>query len=122
MEDPNNVDAAIQLAFLCPTFKDSIEILEVSEKKGIAILVCLTLEDFVLQSSSILVISCLYLAKVILKRILGQTVFEDDRVGKFWDIIATRPYMRVLQAQVRFYFEDKQYNSAAYVPTLFCAR
>lgn len=36
LEDPNNVDAAIQLAFLMPTPRDGCEFLEDTEKKGIA--------------------------------------------------------------------------------------
>lgn len=36
-------------------------------------------------------------------------------VGRFWSLLETRPYMRVLQALVRFYQEDKRFDKAAYV-------
>ncbi|KAI0650056.1 hypothetical protein C8Q79DRAFT_1006363 [Trametes meyenii] len=87
MEDPNNSDAAIQLAFLMPTLDEGVRLLEVTEAQG----------------------------RARLKRILSPTCFDDDdeHVGRFWGIIETRPYMRVLQAKVRFTFENKDYNKCA---------
>lgn len=36
-------------------------------------------------------------------------------VGKFWDILETRPYMRVLLILERLYFETKEYNKGVCV-------
>ena len=38
---------------------------------------------------------------------------DDEYVGRFWGIIETRPYMRVLQAIVRLAFENKDFNKSA---------
>jgi hypothetical protein len=48
---------------------------------------------------------------------LGPDCFSDTggHVGNFWKILETRPYMRVLQAQVRLYFENKQFSKSACV-------
>jgi len=48
---------------------------------------------------------------------LGTDCFKDDGgcVGKFWLMLETRPYMRVLRAQVRVYIETKQFDRCAYV-------
>jgi hypothetical protein len=53
--------------------------------------------------------------RAILKRGLGDNAFDDDgpRVGSFWTIPETRPYMRVLQAIVRLGFESGSYEAAA---------
>ncbi|KAI0676908.1 hypothetical protein C8Q78DRAFT_1086899 [Trametes maxima] len=87
MEDPNNFDAAIQLAFLMPTLDESVKLLEATEARG----------------------------RAHLKRSLSPTCFDDgdEHVGHFWGIIETRPYMRVLQAKVRLTFENKDYNKCA---------
>lgn len=52
-----------------------------------------------------------------LEKRFGPRCFDDegDQVGYFWGIIETRPYMRVLQAQVQFYFDNKQYDRSACV-------
>lgn len=41
---------------------------------------------------------------------LGDDCFDDgsDTVGHFWGVLETRPYMRVQQALVRIYFEEKK--------------
>ncbi|KAG1749288.1 hypothetical protein EDB19DRAFT_1681840 [Suillus lakei] len=50
-----------------------------------------------------------------LKQLLGATCFDDGskEVGKFYSILETRPYMRVLQAQVRLYFEASQFGKSS---------
>jgi hypothetical protein len=52
-----------------------------------------------------------------LKQRLGATCFDDGskEVGKFYSILETRPYMRVLQAQVRLYFEAGLFGKSSYV-------
>ncbi|TBU48461.1 hypothetical protein BD309DRAFT_292618 [Dichomitus squalens] len=87
MEDPNNLDAIVQLAFLMPTMDIGIRLIEEGEAKG----------------------------RAQLRQILGPTCFDDDddNVGHFWGLIETRPYMRVLQAIVRLAFENKDYNKSA---------
>ncbi|KAF7297031.1 MYND-type domain-containing protein [Mycena indigotica] len=85
IKDPNNLDAYIELAFISP---DPVDVLEVAALKG----------------------------RKLLLNILGPTAFADTGpyVGKFWDIAPARPYMRILQAQVRLYVEIKQaYKKAA---------
>jgi len=54
---------------------------------------------------------------MVVKKRLGDDCFDDDGdcVGHFWGLLETRPYMRVLQALVRLYFEDEQYEKSAYV-------
>ncbi|KAH8827602.1 hypothetical protein DL96DRAFT_1708936 [Flagelloscypha sp. PMI_526] len=81
--DPNNLDAYIQGAYLSP-IEAGIELLEYAEKRG----------------------------KTILKLQLGKNTFEDSgaSVGKFWQILETRPYMRVLSAQVTFFMMAKKYK------------
>ncbi|KAJ6623261.1 hypothetical protein B0H10DRAFT_808582 [Mycena sp. CBHHK59/15] len=83
MKDDNNLDAYIQMAFLVDR-AFALETLETAEAKG----------------------------RDLLMRHLGQNVFSDNGpyVGKFMDTLETRPYMRVLQAQVRVYFENKKYR------------
>jgi len=85
--DPYNLDAYIQLAFLAPDFNSSVEILLTAEKKGRRKLI----------------------------EICGPRCFDDngEQVGRFWNLIQTRPYMRVLQALVRFYVEKKDFPKAA---------
>jgi hypothetical protein len=48
---------------------------------------------------------------------LGKDCFENDgpHVGNFWSILETRPYMRVLQALVRMYFENNRVEKSACV-------
>lgn len=50
-----------------------------------------------------------------LERRLGNDCFDDDGeyVGRFYEVLTSRPYMRVLQAQVRLYFENGQYAESA---------
>ncbi|KAG1776203.1 hypothetical protein EV702DRAFT_1180046 [Suillus placidus] len=79
MEDGNNLDAFVQAAFLFP-LPEALKALENAEAKG----------------------------REGLKQRLGATCFDDGskEVGKFYSILETHPYMRILvQAQVRLYFE-----------------
>ncbi|KAI0959817.1 hypothetical protein AcW1_004533 [Taiwanofungus camphoratus] len=87
LEDGNNLDAAVQMAFLMPNLDLSMRVLEGAEQRGRAILVSL----------------------------FGPKSFDDDgeQVGHFWGLIETRPYMRVLQAIVRIAFEKKDYDKSA---------
>jgi hypothetical protein len=52
-----------------------------------------------------------------LKRRFGSDVFDDGSkyANRFWDVIETRPYMRILQAMVRISFMNKDYNKSAWV-------
>ncbi|KAI0637854.1 hypothetical protein C8Q77DRAFT_1047446 [Trametes polyzona] len=87
MEDPNNLDVDIQIAFLAPTTREGLQMLEKTEERG----------------------------RVLLKRVLSPTCFDDDGeyAERFWSLLETRPYMRVLQAIVRLAVECKEYNKAA---------
>ncbi|OAX41732.1 hypothetical protein K503DRAFT_848207 [Rhizopogon vinicolor AM-OR11-026] len=86
MEDGNNLDAFVQAAFLFP-LPEALKALENAEAKG----------------------------REGLKQRFGMDCFNDGskEVGKFYSILETRPYMRVLQAQVRLYFEDGQFGKSA---------
>ncbi|KAJ7092307.1 hypothetical protein B0H15DRAFT_169521 [Mycena belliarum] len=86
LEDENNLDADIQMAFLSPNKPAVVEVLENAEVKG----------------------------RRLLKRRLGPNTFSDDgpHVGNFGMIVETRPYMRVLQALVRMYFENGKYTKS----------
>ncbi|KAI6103809.1 hypothetical protein EDD16DRAFT_296917 [Pisolithus croceorrhizus] len=86
MEDENNLDAFVQFAFL-HHIPEGIKVLEDAEQKG----------------------------RTALKRRLGNDCFDDSSqyVGNFYQVLTTRPYMRVLQAQVQLYFENKQYEESA---------
>ena len=55
--------------------------------------------------------------RVILKRELGNNCFDDDGdcVGRFWMILPTRPYMRVLQSLVKVYHDSGRFEDSAYV-------
>ncbi|KAL4072080.1 hypothetical protein J3A83DRAFT_4390475 [Scleroderma citrinum] len=81
MEDENNLDAFIQFAFL-HHLPEAVKVLEQAEEKGREALKCR----------------------------LGRDCFDDGSksVGHFYELIVTRPYIRVLQAQVRLYFENGQ--------------
>ncbi|KAF8206808.1 hypothetical protein K438DRAFT_1816452 [Mycena galopus ATCC 62051] len=89
MEDRNNFDAEIQMAYLSPDLFFSVQVLEFAEKRARALLIDR----------------------------LGTNCFDDQGpcVGKFWDdtLLPTRPYMRVLQALVRMCYETKQYDKSA---------
>ncbi|KAJ3555145.1 hypothetical protein NM688_g2741 [Phlebia brevispora] len=87
MRDPRNLDAWVQAAFLAPTLDDSTQLLECAEKQG----------------------------RKLLQKDLGSDCFDDDGdcVGRFWSVLETRPYMRVLQALVRIHVENAQYGKAA---------
>lgn len=52
-----------------------------------------------------------------MKKCLGDDVFEDSSryAGKFWSLLETRPYMRLLQAQVKVFFDNGDYEKSAYV-------
>ncbi|TDL16491.1 hypothetical protein BD410DRAFT_795342 [Rickenella mellea] len=86
MEDSNNLDAFIQAAFLLP-HPVAVEFLEKVERKG----------------------------RATLKQTLSADCFEETgrHYGQFWNLLETRPYMRVLQAMVRLYFENKNYAKSA---------
>ncbi|KAJ6620500.1 hypothetical protein B0H10DRAFT_2021817 [Mycena sp. CBHHK59/15] len=86
LEDKNNFDAEIQMAYLSPDLHFSVRVLEVSERR----------------------------ARALLKQHLGADCFDDDGpcVGQFGVILLTRPYMRVLQALARMCYETKQYEKA----------
>ncbi|KAL4065599.1 hypothetical protein V8B97DRAFT_1919737 [Scleroderma yunnanense] len=90
MEDENNLDAFIQSAFL-HHLPEAVKVLEQAEEKGREALKCR----------------------------LGRDCFDDGSksVGHFYELIVTRPYIRVLQAQVRLYFENGQPAESAYVLT-----
>lgn len=85
IKDQNNLDAMIELAFLRHR-PHAIQTLELAESRG----------------------------RNILKERLGPKCFDDDgeHVGHFWSILDTRPYMRVMQALVRLYFEEKRYEKS----------
>ena len=57
------------------------------------------------------------LGRAHLIRQFGPDCFEDDRagsrVGQFWSLLETRPYMRILQATVRLTFEIRDYRKSA---------
>ncbi|KAI6008804.1 hypothetical protein F5J12DRAFT_905176 [Pisolithus orientalis] len=86
MEDENTLDTFIQFAFL-HHLPEAVKVLEDAKRKG----------------------------RASLKRCLGNDCFDDDSeyVGHFYEVLTTRPYMRVLQAQVRLYFENGQYAESA---------
>ncbi|KAJ6485475.1 hypothetical protein C8R47DRAFT_1048058 [Mycena vitilis] len=85
IKDPNNLDADLQMAFLCDK-PFAVKTLENAEFKG----------------------------RTILKQRLGATAFSDagPYIGKFGLQLDTRPYMRILQAQVRVYFETGAYTKS----------
>ncbi|KDR78106.1 hypothetical protein GALMADRAFT_245117 [Galerina marginata CBS 339.88] len=85
-QDPNNLDAIIQMAFLLG-IEGALETLQMAELQG----------------------------RAMLKEKLGDDCFDDDgdAVGKFWLILPTRPYMRVLQALVKVYFDAGKYDDSA---------
>ncbi|CCM02821.1 uncharacterized protein FIBRA_04933 [Fibroporia radiculosa] len=87
LEDPNNLDAAVQMAFLMPNLDMSVSVLDGAAQRGREHMV----------------------------RIFGPQAFDDEgsTVGHFWGLIETRPYMRVLQALVRTTFEKKDYARSA---------
>ncbi|KAF5326031.1 hypothetical protein D9611_000729 [Ephemerocybe angulata] len=87
LEDPHNLDAAIELAFVAPTPKDCVQVLEEAARRG---------------------------KKILLEEWLGPTAFDDDGefVGNYWALLETRPYMRVLQAIARMTFETGQYTKS----------
>ncbi|KAF8890791.1 hypothetical protein CPB84DRAFT_1784535 [Gymnopilus junonius] len=85
-QDPDNLDAMIQVAFIAPDLPTAVETIEVAERKG----------------------------RAILRRELGDDCFDDDgkTVGHFWMILQTRPYMRVLQAMVKLYWDTEKYDKS----------
>ncbi|EIW62110.1 uncharacterized protein TRAVEDRAFT_27483 [Trametes versicolor FP-101664 SS1] len=87
MKDPNNLDAAVQMAFLMPTLGTAVQLLEDAKAQG----------------------------RVHLKSCLSPTCFDDgdQYAERFWSLLETRPYMRVLQAIVRLAFENGDYNKSA---------
>ncbi|KAG2006119.1 hypothetical protein CC2G_002464 [Coprinopsis cinerea AmutBmut pab1-1] len=89
LDDRNNLDAMVEMAFLCPTVEQTIKMLERAELRG----------------------------RLMLKERFGPKCFDDDggQVGNFWDILETRPYMRVLQAQEKVYWETGRYSKSTAV-------
>lgn len=53
--------------------------------------------------------------RVILRRELGDDCFDDDgdAVGRFWGLLQTRPYMRVLQSLVKVYHDSGRFEDSA---------
>ncbi|KAJ7902225.1 hypothetical protein B0H13DRAFT_1621620 [Mycena leptocephala] len=88
LEDRNNFDADIQLAYLIPDLWLSVQLLEFAEQR----------------------------ARTLLISRLGPDCFDDNGpcVGKFGDsaLLLTRPYMRVLQGLIRMCVDAKQYEKA----------
>ncbi|KAF9053670.1 hypothetical protein BDZ89DRAFT_1056248 [Hymenopellis radicata] len=78
------MDAFIEIAFICPTKKDSMKFLDDGLKFG----------------------------RQLMQKRLGASCFEDWHVGQFWNILDTRPYMRLLQTRVRFNFMMEDYKAA----------
>ncbi|KAK0451220.1 uncharacterized protein EV420DRAFT_1561559, partial [Desarmillaria tabescens] len=87
IQDHNNLDAFIELSFLMPDSESRLDVLATAAKEG----------------------------QRLLKSRLGPNCFDDNGpyAGRFWEILDTRPYMRVLQAQVRMFFEGEEYKSSA---------
>ncbi|KAH8827680.1 hypothetical protein DL96DRAFT_1527549 [Flagelloscypha sp. PMI_526] len=81
--DPNNLDAYILGASLS-IVEHALGVLKYAEKRG----------------------------KTILKLKLGKNAFEDSgpSVGKFWEILETRPYIRVLSQQIYCFMMVKKYK------------
>ncbi|RXW13595.1 hypothetical protein EST38_g12256 [Candolleomyces aberdarensis] len=88
LEDRRNLDAILEFAFLAPTKDESVEILEEGVARG---------------------------KRILLTEWLGPKAFDDDGdcVGHFWGRLETRPYMRVMQALSRMYFETEKHSKAA---------
>ncbi|KAF9007115.1 hypothetical protein BDQ17DRAFT_1351458 [Cyathus striatus] len=88
LEDVNNLDARIGLAILLSKDKKTaITILKSAEIKG----------------------------KENLLKQFGPKCFDDDgeQVGHFWEILDTRPYMRVLKNLAEIYNDNKQHKESA---------
>lgn len=51
----------------------------------------------------------------VLKEKFGPKAMDDDGeiVGRFWDVVETRPYMRVLQTRVKMAYENGDYKDSA---------
>ncbi|KAK1216291.1 hypothetical protein PQX77_021078 [Marasmius sp. AFHP31] len=86
MQDKNNVDVFVSIAFLAPDYENAIETLDEGKRRG----------------------------RVYLERKFGSNAFDDNGplMGEFYSIIETRPYMRVMQAYVRMHVEFKKYAKA----------
>ncbi|KAH6912043.1 hypothetical protein BKA70DRAFT_1266388 [Coprinopsis sp. MPI-PUGE-AT-0042] len=105
MKDKRNIDAGIELAFLAPNKQESVNILEEAAERG-----------------EIQMRTQIESAEIEPTQWLGPQAFDDDGgdVGHFWGIVETRPYMRVLCALSRMYFENGQYSksTAVYIEML----
>ncbi|KAJ7597564.1 hypothetical protein C8J56DRAFT_322921 [Mycena floridula] len=104
MKDPNNLDAMISAAFL-NTAKDAARVLEAAEARGREIM-----------GERLVVLKPASTQNQVLNFVrLGPDCFDDGGrfVGKYWSLPETRPYMRVLQAQVRIYVEVEDYVASA---------
>ncbi|KAF7290758.1 Aldo/keto reductase [Mycena indigotica] len=88
MEDVNNLDACVAAALSMPT-DEGIRFLQSAEVKG----------------------------RQSLQRILSPDCFEtgcEYGAGKFWGIVQTRPYMRLLGTLVRTYVHAARWDDAVY--------
>ncbi|KAE9397723.1 hypothetical protein BT96DRAFT_822920 [Gymnopus androsaceus JB14] len=86
MQDKNNVDIYVSYAFVQPSYRQGLEVLMEGKLRG----------ERSLESR------------------YGPDTFKDDGpfVGRFYEVMDTRPYMRVLQAIVRVAVECKKYDKA----------
>ncbi|KAF4611704.1 hypothetical protein D9613_004045 [Agrocybe pediades] len=87
IQDHHNLDAVIQLAFITPNMETAIQVLQAAERRG----------------------------REMLKVSLGEDCFDDNKREEgleFNVVVATRPYMRVLQSLVKCYYDAEQYNKA----------
>lgn len=106
MEDGNNLDAFVQAAYLFP-LPEALKALENAEAKGESSYGTVSFGNNYLS----------WTGKEGLKQLLGATCFDDgsEEVGKYYSILETRPYMRVLQAQVKLYFDAGLFGKSSYV-------
>ncbi|KAG9022644.1 hypothetical protein FRB95_014510 [Tulasnella sp. JGI-2019a] len=86
--DRNNLDADLMAVNFAPTKVQGLKAMEAAEKKG----------------------------RGILKREVGPTCFEegDMNCGRFWGLLETRPYMRIMQTMVRWAYDTEEYDKAVH--------
>ncbi|KAG8989335.1 hypothetical protein FRB94_014475 [Tulasnella sp. JGI-2019a] len=86
--DRNNLDADLMAVNFAPTKVQGLKAMEAAEKKG----------------------------RGILKREVGPTCFEegDMNCGRFWGLLETRPYMRIMQTMVRWAYDTEEYGKAVH--------
>ena len=107
MDDPRNLDAWVQLAFLAPDLGKSTQVLLNAEVQGQS-----SRQGYVLVFAHCIVVVA---GREFIKKDLGPTTFDDGNkyMGMFWSLMETRPYMRVLQALIRIHQENKRFDKAA---------